>query len=200
VLTGREQPSRQKACAVLVAIAGTALVMLGDGQLQADGVGVILALGSAVACALWVLISDRVVQGVPALTVSALMSTGAALTLCAGALMLGAVELGFGPIGWGAVVGTVIFSTVVAISTSLAGVARVGPTVASVLLTVEVPLAVTWSIVLLGESLRETQIVGASLIVAAVLLLQVRTLRWPAWIVARYAPRDRTVGQPRRPT
>src|SRR5687767_9309075 len=88
VLTRREQPSRRKAGAVLVAIVGTALAMLGDAQLQIDGLGVTLALASAFCAALWVLIGDRALQGMPALTVSALISTGAALTLCGVGLAL----------------------------------------------------------------------------------------------------------------
>jgi drug/metabolite transporter (DMT)-like permease len=41
--------------------------------------------------------------------------------------------------------------------------ARVGPTVASILLTAEVPLAVSWSILFLGEQLQPMQVVGGAL-------------------------------------
>jgi drug/metabolite transporter (DMT)-like permease len=188
VVTRRERPSWRKASAVLVAVVGTALAMLGDGQIEANGAGVAFALGSAFCCALWILIGDRVLQGMPALTVSALISTGAAVTLCAVGVVSNAVELSFGPAGWVAIVGTILFSTVVAFATSLAGMARVGPTVASILLTAEVPLAVTWSILFLGEQLKPMQVVGGVLVVAAVLLLQAGAIRWPAWAGARRAP------------
>jgi drug/metabolite transporter (DMT)-like permease len=199
IATGRERPSWRKASAVVVAIVGTALAMLGDGQIQANGVGVAFALGSAFCCALWILIGDRILQGMPAMTVSALISTGAAVTLCVIGGVSNAVELSFGPAGWVAVVGTIVFSTVVAFATSLAGMARVGPTVASILLTAEVPLAVSWSTLFLGEQLQPMQVVGGVLVVAAV-LLQVSTIRWPAWLIARYAPRVGALEQPGPPT
>jgi drug/metabolite transporter (DMT)-like permease len=113
-------------------------------------------------------------------------------------LAIRAIELDLGPVGWGAIVGTVVISTVLAISTSMAGIARVGPTVTSVLLTAEVPLAVTWAI-LLGERLHAVQAVGGVLVVAAVVLLQAGPIRRPAWASARYAPLVCAADAPRRP-
>ncbi len=189
VAIGREPPSRRKAAAVLVATIGTGLVLLGDAQLRGDGVGVALGLASALAAAGWVLISDRVLQGMPSLVVSALVSTGAALTLWLVGLATTSVDFSFGAVGWGAILGTVLISTVLAISTSMAGIARVGPTVTSVLLTAEVPLAVTWAALLLGERLHAVQVVGGVLVVAAVFLLQAGGIRRPAWATARSAAR-----------
>lgn len=187
VVIGREPPSRRKAGAVLVATLGAGLVLLGDAHLRGDGLGVTLGLASALTAAAWVLVSDRVLQGVSSLVVSALVSTGAALALWAVGLALGAIELSIGPVGWGAIVGTILISTVLAISTSMAGIVRVGPTVTSVLLTAEVPLAVTWATLLLGEELQRVQVLGGILIVAAVLLLQAGSIRRPAWATPRRA-------------
>ena len=181
VAIGRERPSWRKAGAVLVATIGIVLVLLGDVQLRADTLGVVLAIASAFLAAVWVLLSDRVVRQMPALVVSALIATGAALSVGGVGLATGSLVLGFGAAGWGALLGTIL------ISTSMAGVARVGPTVASILLTAEVPLAVTWAILLLGERLHAVQVVGAILVVAAVLLLQAGAIRWPGWASARFA-------------
>jgi drug/metabolite transporter (DMT)-like permease len=196
VLVGRERPSRRKAGAVLVAMAGTVLVLIGDAQLQADGLGIVLAVASALLAAIWVLVSDRVLQGTPALTVSALISTGAALTLGSVMLATDASVVGLGPAAWGAILGTILIATVLAISTSMAGVARVGPTAASILLTAEVPLAVTWAALLLGERLQGAQIVGGILVVTAVVLLQAGTIRWP--VEGRLAPLLRRTGPSHR--
>lgn len=92
-----------------------------------------------------------------------------------------------------------MIATVLAISTSLAGMVRVGPTVCSVLLTAEVPLAVTWATLLLGERLEPVQLLGGVLVVAAVLLLQAGTIRWPAWVQARAVPLLRAVSPLHRP-
>lgn len=189
VVIGREQPSRRKALAVLVASVGVVLVLVGDAHVDTDVIGIALALASAVACAGWVLLSDRVLVGMPSLVVSALISTGAALTLCLVGLAMGAIQFGFGAPGWAAILATILVSTVLAISTSLAGMARVGPTITSILLTAEVPLAVTWATVLLGERLERIQVVGGILVVAAVILLQAGTIRWPARTRAAEPPR-----------
>jgi drug/metabolite transporter (DMT)-like permease len=188
VAIGRERPSRRNMTAVTVATLGTALVLTGDAELEADWLGIGLALTSAIFAAGWVLASDRLLVGIPSLTVSALVTTGAATSLGLVGLASGAIVLDFGPAAWSAILGTVVITTVVAISTALAGMARVGPTVASILMTAEVPMGVTWAIVLLGERLQAVQLVGGALVVAAVVLLQAGTIRWPAWIVARYAP------------
>jgi hypothetical protein len=66
--------------------------------------------------------------------------------------------------------------------TSFAGVARVGPTTASILLTAELPLTVLLAVVLLGERLGAVQSVSGGLVVAAVLVLYVR------WWLGRTAP------------
>jgi drug/metabolite transporter (DMT)-like permease len=194
VAIGREQPGRRKAAAVLVASVGVVLVLLGNAHLDTDVVGIALALASALACAGWILLSDRVLAGLPSLVVSALLSTGSAITICLVGLMMGAIQFGFGTPAWAAIVATILVSTVLAISTSLAGLARVGPTVTSILLSAEVPFAVTWATILLGERLEQIQVVGGILVVAAVILLQAGTIRWPArWpsqSVAR-APADK---------
>jgi drug/metabolite transporter (DMT)-like permease len=199
VAIGREPPSRRKAAAVLVASVGTGLVLLGDAQLRGDGLGVALGLASALAAAGWLLVSDRVLRGMSSLVVSALVSTGAALALWVVGLAIGAVDVGFGAVGWAAVLGTVVISTVLAISTSMAGIARVGPTVTSVLMTAEVPLAVTWATLLLGERLQAVQLIGGALVVAAVLLLQAGPLRRPAWATARPAAEIRPEGGAQAP-
>lgn len=194
VAIGREQPSRRKAVAVLVASAGVVLVLVGNAHAESDILGITLALASALSCAGWVLLSDRVLTGMPSLVVSALISTGAAITLCLVGLAMGVIQFGFGTPGWAAIVATILVSTVLAISTSLAGLVRVGPTVTSILLTAEVPLAVTWAILFLGEGLEQLQVVGGVLVIAAVILLQAGTIRWPARVRAGEALRDTQTG------
>jgi drug/metabolite transporter (DMT)-like permease len=186
VAIGRERPDRWKTVAVLAATAGVALVLQGGAALRTDSFGIALGLAAAICAAGWVLVSDRVLRDSPALVVSALISTGATVTLWVAGVAVGALSFDFGPPGWGAVLGTVLISTVLAFATSMAGMARVGPTVTSILLTAEVPLAVTWATVLLGERLQPLQVVGGTLVVAAVLLLQAGTIRWPASLTARY--------------
>lgn len=178
IALGREAPNRRKLAAVGVATAGTALVVGGDATLAADSFGVLLALGAAVGAAGWLLIGDRLLREIPPLVVSALTAAGAALALWPAGLVVDGIRFEFGPTGWWAILGIVLVATGLAISTSMAGMVRVGPTVASVLLTVEVPLAVTWAALLLGEYLQPLQLAGGALVVLAVLLLQVGGPGW----------------------
>ncbi len=196
IALGREQPSWRKVGALVVATAGILLVLAGNAELEADWIGIGLAIASAVCCAGWLLASDRVLKGMPSLVVSALISTGAASSIWVVGLASGRISFDFGPAAWGAILGTIVITTVVAISTSLAGMARVGPTVASILLTAEVPMAVTWATILLGEGLKPPQQLGGGLVVLAVVLLQLPAIGWPAWATARYAPLRRFAERP----
>lgn len=191
IMIGREQPSRRKIGAVAVATAGAALVLLGDAAVRADIVGVLLALGAAAGVVVWLLAGDHLLRTIPPLVFSAIAATGASVTFWLFGTGMGSIAFEYGAVGWGAILGTVLISTGLAISTSMAGMARVGPTVASVLLTVEVPLAVTWAIVLLGEELQPMQLAGGALVVLAILLLQAPAFRWPGRRLARYAPTGR---------
>src|SRR5688572_30455176 len=96
VAIGREPPSKRKGGAVLVATVGVGLVLLGDTQLRGDSLGIALGLAAALTAAAWLIVSDRVLQGMPALVVSALVSTGAALALWAAGLAIGAIDFSFG--------------------------------------------------------------------------------------------------------
>jgi drug/metabolite transporter (DMT)-like permease len=63
-------------------------------------------------------------------------------------------------------------STVAAIGLFFAGLARVGPTRASILATVEPLVTVALAFAIFGETIGLAGLVGAGLVVAAVLLAQ----------------------------
>ena len=65
-------------------------------------------------------------------------------------------------------------STVAAISLQFAGIARVGPTVASILCTVEPVVTVALAFVVFGEVLGAAQLLGGGLVLAGVIVLQLR--------------------------
>jgi len=174
VVLGRERANRRRFAALGAATAGVVLVLAGAGGASLDGLGVFLALGAAAVYTVYLLTSHALLEQVPAATLAAVGSTGAAIAFVGVGLGGGALDFGFEGWGWWPALGTALCSSVLAVGASLAGVARVGPTTNSILLTIEVPLAVLLAVVFLGERLRPVQVVGAVLVLAAILLLQLR--------------------------
>ena len=73
---------------------------------------------------------------------------------------------------WPALLGLGLVATALAIQTFYAGVKRVGGARASLISTVEPVYTVALAVVLFGESLTPIQIVGAALVVSAVVLAE----------------------------
>ena len=88
--------------------------------------------------------------------------------------MRGGPELGFGADGWAAIGAIAAVSTVGAILCFFAGLARVGPSAASILSTLEPVVTVGLAAVVFGESLGAVQLVGGALVLSAVVVMQ-----WP---------------------
>jgi drug/metabolite transporter (DMT)-like permease len=72
---------------------------------------------------------------------------------------------------------------VFAVTSFLEGVRLVGPSTASLLVTVEVPVTIALAAIVLKQHLTPTQFVGAGLVVAAIVTMQLRARpRWrTAW-------------------
>jgi drug/metabolite transporter (DMT)-like permease len=100
------------------------------------------------------------------------------------AVSTGDVGLPTAPRAWLPVLGIAVVSTVLALRMFLAGLARVGPTRASVVSSLEVVVTLVLAFVLLGERLGPLQWLGAVLILGAVALQNLGALRR----VARVAP------------
>jgi drug/metabolite transporter (DMT)-like permease len=87
----------------------------------------------------------------------------------------GRLSFGFEPIGWLWLAGIVAVSTVAAIVLFFAGLARVGPSRASIISTVEPLVTVSLAFVVFGERLAAIQLLGGALVLASVVLLQLRS-------------------------
>ncbi len=78
----RERPRRRWAVATLLAVAGAALLVLAQGHLRAEPLGMILAAAAGATCAVYTLTSARLVRRVPAdLAAAAAFGLGALLLL-----------------------------------------------------------------------------------------------------------------------
>lgn len=174
VLLGRERLTGRRGLALAVAMAGVLLVFSTAAGSPRDTTGVLLSLASALVYAALILIVDQLGREVGPLVLSTLVPTGAAVTFVIGGLLLGDLRLDVTLPGWEAMLGLALVATVVPLAAFYAGMARVGPSTASILLTVEPALTVVLAAVVLNERLGPPQLAGGVLVPAAVLVLQVQ--------------------------
>jgi drug/metabolite transporter (DMT)-like permease len=174
VALGRDLLTRGRLAALVVASVGMLLVLQSSGASGFDGVGVLLAFGAAITYTVYILVSDRVVDRIPALTFSAWVMSGATVSLAVQAVLTGGADLTFELWGWFWISCIAVVSTVVAMALFFAGLRRTGPSTAAILSTFE-PVVTT---VLAGLALSQIptvgQAVGGLLILASVVLVQGR--------------------------
>ena len=187
VATGRERFSRARSGAVAVALAGVALVALGGGVGSVRAGGIALALCGAVAYVAFVLAGDALVADLDPIVLGALLATGAIPTFVVYGLVSDGLSTSFQPGGWGWIVGVGMIS-LLAFTTFFAGLRRVGPSLTGLLSTVEPVVAAGLSVVLFDERLAAAQIVGAALVIGAVVAINLWELRRAAAVAS--LPRD----------
>ncbi len=173
VALGRERISARRGAALGLASGGTMLVVAGAGAGALDSLGVALGLGAAVVYSTYILVSDGIARRVPPLLLSALVCTGAAVTLASGSALMGELrpaEVSAG--GWASLAGLALVATVAAISLFFAGLRRAGPTKASILATVEPLVTVVLAFIAFGETLGWVQVLGGALVLGGVVVLQ----------------------------
>jgi drug/metabolite transporter (DMT)-like permease len=175
VALGREQATARRIVALVVALGGVSLVLAGAASGGIDALGAAMGFGAALVYTAYILIGDRVTTGIPLVALVALVCTGATCTFAVASVVRGGVELGYGGVGWAAVAGIVLVSTVGAILAFFAGLARGGPSAASILSTLEPVVTVALAAAAFGESLSAVQLVGGALVLSAVVVMQ-----WPA--------------------
>jgi drug/metabolite transporter (DMT)-like permease len=177
ILIGREQPTRGRIAALVVASLGTALVLLGAGTGALDPLATAMALGASVAYTAYILCGDRVVAGVPPVALASLVTAGATVTFGVVLLATQGPSLEFAAEGWGWLAAIALVSTVAAILAFFAGLARVGPSSAAILSTLEPPVTIALAAIAFGEALSAVQLLGGALVLATVVALSLPPVR-----------------------
>jgi drug/metabolite transporter (DMT)-like permease len=181
IAIGREHADARRFAALGLASVGLVLVLVNAKAGALDAVGAALALGAAMIYTTYILVSQGVAGRIRPTLLSALVCSGAAVTLTAGSSLLGDLRPGEVSLaGWGWLAGIALISTVAAVSLFFAGLKRVGPTTASVLSTVEPVVTVVLAFLVFGELLGALQLVGGGLVIAAVLVLASQRAEEPA--------------------
>jgi drug/metabolite transporter (DMT)-like permease len=187
---GRERPDRRRIGALALASAGVVLVLAGGGTGELDVLGAGLALGAAGAYTVYILASDRMAATTPPVPFAASVVTGAAVAFAVAALVRGDLQVSGEGLMWTAVLASV--STVMPIVLFMAGLARVGPSTASIASTIEPPFTVALAWIVFGETLGALQLAGGALVLLAVVLLQLRSAASSVRSVSPESPLART--------
>jgi drug/metabolite transporter (DMT)-like permease len=177
-LVGIERFTWRALLATLGAFGGCALTAGGapaGAPLRLSGIA--WALAAALVYASYIVLSSRFGSGVPARVLALHLAQAAAVLCVAFGLAGGGLALPADPRGLLAVAGIGVVSTVVAMTTFLAGMALIGPTRASVLSSLEVIVTLVLAFVFLGERLGAWQWAGAALILGAVAFQSFGALR-----------------------
>jgi len=163
-----ERLSAAKLGALAIALAGTFMTV--SPASSARPLGIALGIAAAAIYAVYIVAGSRLTGRVAPQTMATIVIAAAGAVFVAATFARGPTWPGT-PIGWLAVIGIALVSTVAAIVLFFAGLARVGPTRASVLSTVEPLCTVLLAAVFLGEAIAPLQLVGGALILGAVVLL-----------------------------
>ena len=171
-MIGRERLTRRRLGALVAIFGGVALV--GGAAVNPDMVGVGMALGSAAAYAVYILLSDRLLRDADPMALAAFLTAGAATSFVVAGGVLGSLTKVGGPAGFACLVGAALVGSVFAVTSFLKGVRLVGPSTASLLVTVEVPVTIALAAIVLKQHLTSPQLAGAALVVVAIVGMQLR--------------------------
>jgi drug/metabolite transporter (DMT)-like permease len=171
IAIGRERPNRRRIAALALSSAGVVVVLAGSAAGGFDALGTAMALGAAVAYTIYILVADRTTIATSPLALSAFVCVGATCTFTVVGVASGELDFGFDAEGWLWLGLIGIVSTALPIATFFAGMARVGPSTASILSTFEPVVTVALAYVAFSERLTVAQLGGAALVLAAALML-----------------------------
>jgi drug/metabolite transporter (DMT)-like permease len=177
LMLGRARGSLRTTVALVVASVGLVLVLLAAGAGTFDLGGALLALAASVTYTTYILISDRIIGAIDPIALAALVLTGAAASFTVTGLFTGSLDLALSGEAWLWLLLIALVSTVVAVSAFFAGLRLVGPSEAAILSTFEPVVTVGLAYAVLGERLAPAQLLGGALVLAAVVLLQLRPRR-----------------------
>lgn len=168
-LRTRKIAHRGQIALALAMTAGVAFVG-GTGSTAVAAIGVVLALASAVGYALYLVLGERWIHQVSALTAGGLASLGAGLTAGAFALV-GGESWSFAASGWMSIVVQGLLLMPIGIGGSFLAVRKLGAAAVSLLGLLEPVVGVLAAQLFLGERLSVLQWMGMLVVVSASALL-----------------------------
>lgn len=170
-LIGRERPTARRLVALGLSSTGLVVILATASSGQMDGIAALMGFAAAITYTIYILVADAAGLTLHPLTLTALVCTGAAATFGILGGATGELDFGFESEGWVWLASLSLVSTCLAISAFFAGLARVGPSAASILSTLEPVTTVVLAYLAFSERLSAAQLAGAALVLAAAALL-----------------------------
>jgi drug/metabolite transporter (DMT)-like permease len=160
---------------LVLALIGVTLTVRPSAATALDPLGLAFVAGSAAWYAGYIIVSERIVLRHGAWVSTVGISAGAAIAFTLGGWVTRTLDWHFGREQLLLIVGLVLVSTILPLATFLAGVARLGPTTASIVSTLEPVFTALLAAWVLREQLSPIQMGGGALILGAAAIVQ-----WPA--------------------
>ena len=157
------------AAVALVASFTGVLLLVGGAQIQLSW-ALVFALAAPTIYTGYILVGETVMHDVPAVGASAVIMSGAAVMFAIFAGFQGELKLPATAGGWGVAIGVALIPTMIAISTFLAGLPRIGAARASLISTWEPVVTIILAVILFHEGFTLFQVLGGVLILVAVIL------------------------------
>ena len=154
-----------------LSIGGVGLITGAD-PAGADPRGVAIVLGAALAYSLYIVVSQRALTTVDAEILTAFVLPAAAVSFVVFGVSTGSLAMPGSLSAWGVALAIAIFATVVPVLTFFAGIAKIGASRASIISTAEPGVTVALGALVLGEPVTAVTIVGGTLVVVGVILIQ----------------------------
>jgi drug/metabolite transporter (DMT)-like permease len=166
-LLGREALTPRRVVAVVIVLTGIVMLASGGSGTTFDPLGILLALGSAVAVTVLTLALATLVERLHPVEFGASLTSGATFSYLIAALLAGA-SMHVPAEAWVVIVPLAILPSVIGMLLMSLGVREAGPSLAGLALTVEPVVAVVMAAAFLGEDLALLQLTGGAFVVLGV--------------------------------
>jgi drug/metabolite transporter (DMT)-like permease len=173
---GLERLDANRVIALLLSLAGIALVIVRPGMVSLHPVGVTLALAAAITYAMYIPVVNWLQSDVSPVMATTLIGAGAASVFIAMSLP-GGFTARLSPVAWASVVILSLVCTAAAFILFLRGLAKLGAVRTAIASTVEPFFTAIVAAIVLSQPFAPTALAGGALIAAAVILIQRRVPR-----------------------
>lgn len=133
--------------------------------------GVLLAVGSALTYALYVIVGNRLVSTLSPIVTSSWVTGCTSLFLFFSGMIKGSLSFQFNPTGWYSVLAIAFLCTIISFVAFYIGIKHIGPTKAALFSTVEPIITTVCAYLLLNETINLMQILGIACILSSVIMV-----------------------------
>ncbi|HBE77951.1 MAG TPA: EamA family transporter [Firmicutes bacterium] len=170
-LTGNEKLTKRHILAIISTSLGLMLILGMSGNNRINPAGIVLAFGAALVYSGYIWLGDRLVQKVPSMISSSLVTLFSTLSFTIIGLGIKTLSFDFGAKAWLPIIGIIIFSTIMSIAAFFKGLELTGPATASILSTLEPLVTIGLSFILFHDRLTVYQMIGGLAVISGAVII-----------------------------